>query len=178
MIRILLVLLCLTPIYCRAQPKLIDSDATVRIRGTISCWSLSDRNKIDSVFGSPDSIYTPLIKEPDGGYSQGNRILCYPNAAFVDVGGKYEFYYFNFSRATADFFVDFGSHILTCNTTIADVRNHFLIWPYENYVLPDPASDIETLVVYSQDGSSDPPIWRFDFRHGKLVKLTFVPMGA
>ena len=183
--RNLFLLFFFLPCFCFSQEELLRSWDDVWINGKLKVFGIKDLRCIDSVLGRADSICTPGMDVIGVGYAYSSSgIVSYPDADFT----IYDTNYFsmdniNFVNQPKGIYVNFGTQILTSETTIDDVRKHLDIHEYL-----DSAEHIEEIagkflkvrqLEYTPKvNCTDGPYWIFDFFENKLVRMTFSPGGA
>ena len=182
--RNLFLLFFFLPSFCFCQERLVSSEDDIWINAKLNANGITDIKLIDSVLGKPDSIYRPVFDVLGIGLVDGDTIASYPNADFEMLYGKYYMSSATFTKRTKEFFVNFGTQILTCETTMDDVKKNFYIWPFvdstdRTEIISGRLMKVRSIEIYNPDPTvSDPPTWRFNFFENKLIRITFVSHGA
>ena len=147
-------------------------------------FGIKDRKSIDSVLGKPDSIYTTGMDIMDYGPMYfADTFVSYFNADFEFLYGQYRVSSINFEKRQKNVFVNFGTQILTSETTIDDIRKHFDVHNYLDSIeytemLAGRLIKVRRVEYTPKVYWTDGPSWIFDFFENKLITISFLPGGA
>ena len=182
--RNLFLLFFFLPSFCFSQEVLLRSWDDVWINGKLKVFGIKDRRSIDSVLGKPDSIYTTGMDIMGFGPMYfADTFISYSNADFEFLYGQYHVSSINFEKRPKDVFVNFGTQILTSETTIDDMRRHFDLHNYLDSaeyteILAGRTIRVRRLEYSPKVDWTDGPSWIFDFFENKLITISFLPGGA